>query len=255
MVIVCSDLSPPARRACEPATERIGPAGSLRLPPRSKGSKPAALGEDGEANRIIAYAFELLYLDGEDLTGLPLTSRKDKLLALLNQTKPNQSLRYSEHITGEGFAKACDTGLEGIVSKKADAPYIAGRQKAWLKTKCAQQQQFIILGYSGARSGERALGALYLGYRKGGTLRYAGKVCTRFSMQAARDLVARFATLAASKPLFTRAAMGGPTDREWKAIRWIKPVLLCEVAFTEWTLDGRIRHPSFQGLREDKNTR
>ncbi len=112
----------------------------------------AALGEGGDADRIIAYAFDLLYLDGEDLTKLPLTTRKDKLRALLNQAKPGQSLRYSEHIAGEGteiFAKACDTGLEGIVSKKADAPYMAGRQKSWLKTKCAQRQEFVILAYSG----------------------------------------------------------------------------------------------------------
>ena len=151
------------------------------------------------------------------------------------------------------FAKACATGLEGIVSKKADAPYTAGRQKGWLKTKCAQRQEFIILGFSAARTGDRALGALYLGYRKDGALRYAGKVGTGFSMKSARDLAERFATLAVTKPVLTRAETGGMPAGEWQSIRWIKPVLLCEVAFTEWTQDGRIRHPSFQGLREDKD--
>jgi bifunctional non-homologous end joining protein LigD len=153
------------------------------------------------------------------------------------------------------FAKACDTGLEGIISKQANAPYRTGRQKAWLKIKCGLRQEFIILGFSAARRGDRALGALYLGYRKDGALHYAGKVGTGFSMKSARDLAQRFETISVAKPVLTRAEMGGLPAREWQSIRWVKPVLLCEVAFTEWTQDGRIRHPSFQGLREDKDAR
>ena len=217
----------------------------------------AALGGGGDPRQIVAFAFDLLHLNGKDLTTLPLTERKEKLRALLETVDRQKSLRYSEHITGQGadmFAKSCETGLEGIVSKKADAPYLAGRQKSWLKTKCAQRQEFIILGYSSARTGERALGALYLGYRKDAALHYAGKVGTGFSMKSARELVDRFEALAVDKPQLTRAEMGGVLRREWESIRWIKPVLLCEVTFTEWTQDGRIRHPSFQGLREDKNT-
>jgi len=216
----------------------------------------AALGGGGNREKIVAYVFDLLHLDGKDLTALPLTVRKEKLHALLKTSGQNSAVRYSEHIVGQGgemFAKACARGLEGIVSKKADAPYTAGRQKDWLKTKCAQRQEFIILGYSAARTGDRALGALYLGYRKDGALRYAGKVGTGFSMKSAHDLAERFAKLAVTKPVLTRAEMGGLTAGEWQSIRWIKPVLLCEVAFTEWTEDGRIRHPSFQGLREDKD--
>ena len=151
------------------------------------------------------------------------------------------------------FAKACDAGLEGIVSKRGDEPYIAGRQKSWLKTKCVQRQEFIILGFSGARTGDRALGALYLGYRKDGAIRYAGKVGTGFSMQGARELAERFRKLAIKKPTLTWTETEGVTAAEWRSIRWIKPILLCEVAFTEWTQDGRIRHPSFQGLRQDKD--
>ena len=218
----------------------------------------AALGDGGNPEKIIAYVFDLLHLDGKDLSKLPVTERKEKLQALLKQSKPETAFRYSEHVIGQGaemFTEACETGLEGIVSKAADAPYMPGRQKGWLKTKCAQRQEFIILGFSSARKGNRALGALYLGYRKDGTLRYAGKVGTGFSMQAASDLAERFATLSVTKPVLTRAETPGLTAREWQSIRWIKPVLLCEVAFTEWTQDGRIRHPSFQGLREDKNAR
>ena len=123
----------------------------------------AALGEGGHPERIVAYVFDLLYLDGSDLTMLPLTERKSKLHELL--AKSNQSvLRYSEHFAVAAmYEQACAKGLEGIISKRADAPYVAGRQNTWLKVKCSLRQQFIIIGYSGAKSGERALGALYLG--------------------------------------------------------------------------------------------
>jgi bifunctional non-homologous end joining protein LigD len=215
-----------------------------------------ALGDRGNADKIVAYVFDILHLDGKDLTSLPLTARKEKLRALLNQPKGYATLRYSDHVVGragEMLAGACGKGLEGIISKEARAPYIPGRQKSWLKSKCAQRQEFIILGFSAARSGERALGALYLGYRKDGALRYAGKVGTGFTMKSAHDLAEHFAALAVEKPVLTRAEGAGVSAREWQSIRWVKPVLLCEVAFTEWTGDGRIRHPSFQGLRDDKD--
>ena len=216
----------------------------------------AALGAAGNRQNIIGYVFDLLHLDGKDLTKLPLTERKKRLRALLTKSNQHTTLRYSDHIVGHGsemFAKACDAGLEGIVSKKGDASYVAGRQKSWLKTKCVQRQEFIILGFSGARTGDRALGALYLGYRKDGAIRYAGKVGTGFSIQGARELAKLFHKFAIQKPTLTHAETEGVAATEWRSIRWIKPVLLCEVAFTEWTQDGRIRHPSFQGLRQDKD--
>lgn len=217
----------------------------------------AALGDHGKPERIVAYVFDLLHLDGEDLTRQPLTERKKKLEALLKKSKTSASLRYSEHVDADGeaiHAQACAKGLEGIISKRANAPYVAGRQKSWLKIKCALRQEFIIIGYSAAKSGNRALGALYLGYRKDGALRYAGKVGTGFTMKSARDLVERFDEIPSAKPVLTRAeTKGGMGAGEWSAAHWVKPVMLCEVAFTEWTGDGRIRHPSFQGLREDKD--
>jgi bifunctional non-homologous end joining protein LigD len=194
-------------------------------------------------------------LDGKDLTALKLTERKQKLEAVLTKSKAGTAIRSSTHTSGGGremLAKACDLGLEGIVSKLADSPYQAGRGKSWLKAKCAHRQEFIILGYSDARSGGRALGALYLGYHKDGALTYAGKVGTGFTMNSARSLAQRVEKLAVDKPVLTRAAMPGTPAGEWQTIHWIKPKLLCEVSFTEWTGDGRIRHPSFQGLREDK---
>jgi bifunctional non-homologous end joining protein LigD len=212
----------------------------------------AALGEGGDSSKIVAYAFDLLHLNGESLVGLPLLQRKEKLRGILR----GKTLRYSEHVLGQGdemFASACAKGLEGIVSKVADAPYVAGRQKSWLKSKCGQRQEFIILGYSRARSGDRALGALYLGYRQESALRYAGKVGTGFSMQSALELTERFRPIVIAEPTLTRLEMGKLPAREWSEIQWLRPTLLCEVAFTEWTNDGRIRHPSFQGLRDDKD--
>ncbi len=218
----------------------------------------SALGDGGNANAIVAYVFDLLHLDGVDLTKLPLTRRKAKLQALLKSSNPEAVLRYSEHITVQGtelFAKACGLGLEGIVSKKADAPYVSGRGRDWLKSKCTLRQEFTILGFSASRTGGRALGTLYLGYRKDGALHYAGKVGTGFSMQGASELAERLSRLALTKPLLTRAETPDLPAIEWQSIHWTRPVLLCEVAFTEWTQDGRIRHPSFQGLRDDKDAR
>ncbi len=217
-----------------------------------------ALGDGGDPNKIVAYVFDLLHLDGKDLTELPLTERKQKLRSLLKQSKQETWLRYSEHVAGRGaqiFAQACKAGLEGIVSKKSDAPYVVGRQKNWLKVKCVLRQEFIILGFKDARKGERALGALYLGYRKSGVLHYAGKVGTGFSMKSARDLRERLGGMTLEKPVLSRAATAGLPAGEWRSIQWVEPTLLCEVAFTEWTQDGHIRHPSFQGIREDKDAR
>jgi bifunctional non-homologous end joining protein LigD len=212
-----------------------------------------ALGQGGDRKSIVAYVFDLLHLNGKDLTALPLLERKKKLEALLGKSK---TLRYSGHVIGQGgemFAKACEAGLEGIISKEANAPYLTGRGKSWLKIKCSLRQEFIIVGYSDARRGERALGALYLGYRKNGALQYAGKVGTGFTMKSARALADRLTKISTAKPVLSRTETAGLGAGEWRAVHWVKPILLCEVSFTEWTADGRIRHPSFQGLREDKS--
>jgi bifunctional non-homologous end joining protein LigD len=215
----------------------------------------AALGEGGHPERIVAYSFDLLHLEGSDLTGLPLSQRKEQLKALL--ARSDQSvLRYSEHFAVGGadmYKQACAKGLEGIISKRTDTPYVAGRQKTWLKVKCSLRQEFIIIGYSGAKSGGRALGALYLGYKKESALRYAGKVGTGFTMKSAHELAERLRKIESAKPILTRYETKGMGAGEWRAVHWVNPKLLCEVSFTEWTGDGRIRHPSFQGLREDKD--
>ena len=175
----------------------------------------AALGEGGTPDSIVAYVFDLLYLNGSNLTMLPLRKRKERLKGLLNNSKSLAVLRYSEHIEGNGgemFNRACGMGLEGIVSKQAEAPYLPGRQRSWLKSKCAQRQEFIIIGYSAARKGERALGALYLGYRTHGKTKYAGKVGTGFSMTGARVLADRLESISIGKPVLTRRRGGRPPD-------------------------------------------
>ena len=231
---------------------------AVLLDPEGKSSfqaLQAALGEAGHPEQIVAYGFDVLYLNGSDLTTLPLTERKEQLKALLAKSDQSE-LRYSEHFAVDGaemYKQACAKGLEGIISKRTDAPYVAGRQKSWLKVKCSMRQEFIIIGYSGAKSGGRALGALYLGYKKDGALRYAGKVGTGFTMQSARELAERLRKIEAAKPILTRDETKGMGAGEWRAVHWVKPKLLGEVSFTEWTGDGRIRHPSFQGLREDKD--
>jgi bifunctional non-homologous end joining protein LigD len=213
-----------------------------------------ALGEGGNPSEIVGYAFDLLYLDGEDITRLPLLDRKEKLKQTLDKPK-RKGLLYTKHLEGDGaqiFQQSCRMGLEGIVSKDAQSRYTPGRQKAWLKTKCTSRQEFIILGFSQSRSGPRAIGALYLGYTKSGKIQFAGKVGTGFTMKSAHDLAQRFASVKTSTPTLTRSETRGVSTREYESIAWVKPSILCEVEFTEWTNDGRVRHPSFQGLREDK---
>ena len=207
----------------------------------------AALSDGGDAKQIVAYVFDLLHFDGESLMPLPLVERKQRLEGLLKGAP--ETLRFSEHVVGQGkdmIQKACESGLEGIISKSARAPYVGGRQKGWLKTKCQKRQEFIILGYSSAKSGGRALGALYLGYWKGDQLQYAGKVGTGFTMGSAQALTERLRPVAS--PTLTKVQMREVPSAEWKAIQWVKPDLLGEVSFTEWTQDGRIPSPIVSGL-------
>jgi bifunctional non-homologous end joining protein LigD len=207
-----------------------------------------ALGDGGKPEFIKVYVFDLLHLDGLDVSGEQTVKRKQKLETLLKESAA--ALRYSDHIIGHGedmIAKACTMGLEGVLSKRADAPYRRGRQTDWLKSKCIKRQEFVIVGYTAARSGDRAIGALHLGYSDGAKLKYAGKVGTGFGMKTAEELHDRLSKLAigsASSVDVPRSVL--------KTAHWVQPQLLCEVSFTEWTEDGHIRHPSFQGLREDK---
>jgi len=205
---------------------------------------------DGEraGQALVYFVFDLLHQDGRDLRRLPLETRKRALAALLG--KRGGPLRYTAHVEGDGpacFAKACRAGWEGIVSKRRDRPHVPGRTFDWLKTKCVKQQEFVIGGFTGPKSGRRSLGALLVGVYEGEQLRYAGKVGTGFGHAAGAELRRRLEALERGSSPFSPAVNPLPRD-----VHWTAPKLLAEVAFTEMTTDGKLRHPSFKGLRDDK---
>ncbi len=218
----------------------------------------AALRPDGrtsmhgmhEGATIAYFVFDLLHLDGEDLTGLPIEQRKERLRDLLGQAPP-APLRYVDPVVGGGpafFEQACRHRLEGIISKAAGSTYRPGARNAtWQKVKCVRRQEFVIGGYE--RSTVGSLGAIWLGYyRADGRLAFAGKVGTGFQ-RAAASLLAMFKTLERGTPAFGE---GLPTGFRVRDAIWLEPAMVCEVAFMEWTGHGHIRHPSYQGLRPDK---
>lgn len=196
--------------------------------------------------------FDLIYLDGFNLTRTPLKDRKDLLEDIFKSAGQRNVLRYSEHFQGNGdtfFKHACEFGIEGIVSKLADSPYESTRNKNWLKVKCSKRQEFVIVGYTPSSKGLPGFGSLVLGVYEKGKLVYAGRVGTGFTFKQRGDLKKQLDKLSRERsPLVVV-----PKDPGLRETHWTEPRLVGEVAFTEWTSDNSIRHPSFQGLREDKN--
>ncbi|MGN6269725.1 MAG: DNA ligase D [Sphingomonas sp.] len=203
-----------------------------------------AIGAGGE---MTLFAFDLLSLDGEDLSRLPNVQRKERLRAVIVGADPR--LQFAEHIVGAGekmFSALCGEGYEGLVSKRADAPYRSTRTRNWLKTKCTRRQEFVIVGWTESSAKGRGFRALLLGQYKDGELVYSGKVGTGFNGDTIHDLRARMDKLARKT-----ATVKAPRAMT-RGAHWISPKLVAEIAFTEFTPDGRLRHPSFLGLREDK---
>jgi len=204
---------------------------------------------------IAYFAFDLLALDGDDLAPLPLEQRKARLEQLVAPVRGEPGvIRYSDHVIGGGdacFARACRRGLEGIVSKRRDKPYLPGRGMTWLKTKCLQRQELVIGGFTDPEGSRPGIGALLVGHYAGPRLVYAGKVGTGYSHAMLLELRDRLAALERPASPFSPEP-----PRAWTGERhWVAPKLVAEVAFSEWTDDGRLRHPSFQGLRLDKPAR
>jgi len=204
-----------------------------------------------DQGELVYFAFDLLHLDGYDLTRAALEDRKAALAKLL--AGAGRALRYSEHVVGSGdefFRNACRLSLEGIVSKRRDARYEIGRSRSWLKVKCLRRQEVVIGGFTEPSGSRTGFGALLVGvYDAGGGLTYVGKVGTGFTEKLLKDLRRRLEALEQPSCPFQLRPKGVG------AAHWVKPELVAEVAFTEWTSDGKMRHPSFQGLRADKPAR
>ena len=202
------------------------------------------------SDRLVYMVFDLLHLNGRDLTAARLEDRKSALAAVLKSASETAGpLRYSDHVVGHGpdfFAQACRLGLEGIISKRRDAPYRGTRSRAWLKIKCVKRQEIVIGGYTHPEGSRVGLGALLGGVHENGRLVYVGKIGTGFSDKTLRDLKTRLASLEQERCPFTTRPVGVGRPH------WVKPRLVAEVAFSEWTDDGRMRHPAFLGLRTDK---
>jgi len=197
---------------------------------------------------VYYYVFDVLYADGGDTRALPLTERKKLLADAVTFRDP---LRFTEDRERDGeafYQQACRDGWEGLIAKRADAPYQSGRSRDWLKFKCENAQEFVIGGYTDPQRSRVGFGALLVGYYdQDGSLVSAGKVGTGFDTETLRTLHARLAGLEQDHSPFS----GGRPPAQ-RGVHWVKPQLVGQVAFTEWTEDGQLRHPRFQGLRDDK---
>jgi bifunctional non-homologous end joining protein LigD len=207
----------------------------------------------GDTSQLVYFAFDLLVEGADVLVSSPLEERKERLRALVAPKRGGAGrIRYSDHVIGNGaafFAAACAQGLEGIVSKRRDLPYSPGRGRGWLKTKCLLRQELVIGGFTDPEGSRTGIGALLLGYYAQGKLVYAGKVGTGFTTKLLAQLRQALAPLEQAACPFDPAPARAWTGR---GAHWVAPELVAEVAFSEWTDDGRLRHPSFQGLRVDK---
>ncbi|HEX2148500.1 MAG TPA: DNA ligase D [Pseudorhizobium sp.] len=207
---------------------------------------------EGRTDRFVFFAFDLLYLDGRDITSAPLTERKQSLERLLANS--GDKLRYSEHFDDEGglvLKHACRLSLEGIISKISNAPYRSGRGRDWVKSKCSARQEFVVAGYVPSSVSNSAIGSLVMGYYQGGKLRHAGRVGTGYSNKVAQSLFRDLDELRVEKSPFDEKL----TAVEKKDVVFLKPERVAEVEFRGWTADSHIRHASFRGLREDKQAK
>lgn len=207
--------------------------------------------DDARATGIAVYyyVFDLLHLDGSDARPLPNLARKRLLRRAVDFADP---LRFTVHRREHGermYQAACARGDEGVVAKRADAPYRAGRSKDWLKFKCVRDQEFVIGGWTDPKGGRDVLGALLLGYYDGDTLVYAGRVGTGFDDALLSRIGRHLQRLASDDSPFGHGKITG------RDVHWLRPELVGQVGFSEWTRDGLLRHPRFQGLRTDKAAR
>jgi bifunctional non-homologous end joining protein LigD len=197
---------------------------------------------------VFFYIFDLLWVDGHDVRALSLRTRKRLLRAALAFHDP---LRWTAHRNRDGeamFSEACRKGWEGVIAKRADSPYRATRSRDWLKVKCEAGQELVIGGFTAPKGSRTDFGALLLGYFRDGELQYAGKVGTGFDQELLGSLGRRLGELRRET-----APFADPSAIRERGVTWVAPELVAQIGFTEWTSAGRLRHPRFLGLREDKS--
>ena len=210
-------------------------------------------------HRVVYYVFDMLAELAKDLRGLPLLDRKSRLEAiLLNTVDPIRPSPFFTERPREILAKMKAAGAEGAIAKRQDSPYETGRRSgAWVKIKFHKGQEFVVVGYTLPKRSRKYFGALLLGYYRGKRLIFAGRVGTGFDDKALKEIFRKLKPLESEIPCVEeiREPSGRWRPKGWKAsdTRWVRPKLVAQVQFTEWTLEGILRHPSFQGLREDKN--
>jgi DNA ligase D-like protein (predicted ligase) len=212
----------------------------------------ARLAQRGQRRVAIhLYAFDVVWLEGQDVRALPLLARKRLLKEAFDLGQG--VVRFTAHRKRDGekfFAEACQQGWEGLIAKRADSRYATTRSRDWLKFKCEKGQEMVIGGFTAPRGAREEFGALLLGHYDGDRLLYAGKVGTGFDRAMLRELAAKMRKFERADPPFTDAH-----QIKERTATWVEPVLVAQLGFTEWTRDGRLRHPRFLGLRDDKPAR
>jgi bifunctional non-homologous end joining protein LigD len=200
----------------------------------------------GDGSELFLYVFDVLFAEGRDVRSLPLEERRAVLADVVRWRDP---LRMTEQLSGDGaalLAEACRDGWEGLIAKRLGTPYVSTRSRDWLKLKCTRAQELVVGGFTAPRGSRTDLGALLVGHFEDGRLRYAGKVGTGFTRDTLRELSERLG------PLVREESPFAPQKGIPRAATWVEPELVAQIAFMEWTPDGRLRHPSFLGLRFDK---
>lgn len=200
--------------------------------------------------KVWLYLFDLLYLEGYDITALALRTRKQLLRRQFDFCDP---LRFTSHHNENGerlYRSACRKGWEGLIAKRADSPYLHSRSSHWLKFKCVNRQELVIGGYTDPGGRRSGFGALLLGFYEDDALRYAGKVGTGFDSETLKVLGKRLASMTRDTCPYAETP-----DEAGDEVHWVTPELVAEIGFTEWTGDHRLRHPRFLGLRRDKTAR